>query len=134
MSPSTAPSDDATVATHHEAADKDFARAKLLRRLARREPRAGEDLSAAPRHPENHKSAPQSGRASEPERKSKRKFKKVYCGNNRLDPSLRINGGHLEIGTRAACMRAGFGAALHQHEAQTQIRKNVRIFCYATER
>ena len=40
---------------------------------------------------------------------------KVYCGQNKLDPSLRVNGGTLEVGTRSACFRAGFGGALHQH-------------------
>ena len=40
---------------------------------------------------------------------------KVYCGQNKFDPSLRVNGGTLEVGTRSACFRAGFGGALHQH-------------------
>ena len=40
---------------------------------------------------------------------------KVYCGQNKLDPSLRVNGGTLEVGTRSRCFRAGFGGALHQH-------------------
>ena len=40
---------------------------------------------------------------------------KVYCGQNKLDPSLRVNGGTLEVGARSACFRAGFGGALHQH-------------------
>ena len=40
---------------------------------------------------------------------------KVYCGQNKLDPSLRVNGGTLEVGTRSRCFRSGFGAALHQH-------------------
>lgn len=39
---------------------------------------------------------------------------KVYCGQNRLDPSLRVNGGTLEVGSRSRCFRSGFGAALHQ--------------------
>ena len=39
---------------------------------------------------------------------------RVYCGQNRLDPSLRVNGGALEVGTRSKCFRSGFGAALHQ--------------------
>ena len=40
---------------------------------------------------------------------------KVYCGQNKLDPSLRVNGGTLEVGTRSRCFRAGFGGALLQH-------------------
>ena len=40
---------------------------------------------------------------------------KVYCGQDKLDPSLRVNGGTLEVGTRSRCFRAGFGGALHQH-------------------
>ena len=40
---------------------------------------------------------------------------KVYCGQNKLDPSLRVNGATLEVGTRSRCFRAGFGGALHQH-------------------
>ena len=39
---------------------------------------------------------------------------RVYCGQNKLDPSLRVNGGTLEVGTRSRCFRAGFGGALHQ--------------------
>ena len=38
----------------------------------------------------------------------------VYCGQNRLDPSLRVNNGELEVGTRSKSFRSGFGAALHQ--------------------
>ena len=49
---------------------------------------------------------------SSPPRKAR---SKVYCGQNRLDPSLRVNGGTLEVGTRSGCFRAGFGGALHQH-------------------
>ena len=40
---------------------------------------------------------------------------RVYCGLNRPDPSLRVNKGELEVGTRSKCFRSGFGAALHQH-------------------
>ncbi len=40
---------------------------------------------------------------------------KVYCSSNKLDPSLRMNGGTLEVGTRSQCFRSGFGAALWQH-------------------
>ena len=39
---------------------------------------------------------------------------KVYFGQNRLDPSLRVNGGTLEVGSRSRCFRSGFGAAMHQ--------------------
>ena len=39
---------------------------------------------------------------------------RVYCGQNRLDPSLCVNGGALELGTGSKCFRYGFGAALHQ--------------------
>ncbi len=49
--------------------------------------------------------------ASQP-RKAK---KKVCCGNNRLDPTLKANGGTLDVGSRSACFRSGFGAALYQH-------------------
>ena len=41
--------------------------------------------------------------------------RKVYCGQNKLHPSLRVNGGTLEVGTRSRCVRAGFGGALQQH-------------------
>ena len=40
---------------------------------------------------------------------------KVYCGQNKFDPTLRVNGGTLEVGTRSRCFRAGFGGALRQH-------------------
>ena len=41
--------------------------------------------------------------------------KKVYCGQNRLDPSLIENGGTLEVGARSSCFRSGYGGALYQH-------------------
>ncbi len=39
----------------------------------------------------------------------------MYCSNNKLDPSLRVNGGTLEVGTKSKSFRSGFGAALWQH-------------------
>ena len=39
----------------------------------------------------------------------------MCCGNNKLDPQLKINGGHLEIGDRGTCFQQGFGSALFQH-------------------
>ena len=68
-----------------------------------REPRATPQHQASPRG-----SSTQHGKA--PPRKAR-----VYCGQNKLDPSLRVNGGTLEVGTRSRCFRAGFGGALHQH-------------------
>ncbi len=117
------PSDGTAVAraheSHHEPVGEHHTRARLLRKLARREPLAGQDLPAAPQHPDNHPSPTRTSNGST-ERKTKRKKKKVYCGNNRFDPSLRVNGGTLEVGTRSACMRAGFGAALYQHVPNEQ--------------
>ena len=63
---------------------------------------------AAPQHAANALSAAR--HVTHPPRKGK-----VYCGQNKLDPSLRVNGGTLEVGTRSRCFRAGFGGALHQH-------------------
>ena len=63
---------------------------------------------AVPQHAANALSAPR--HVTHPPRKGK-----VYCGQNKLDPSLRVNGGTLEVGTRSRCFRAGFGGALHQH-------------------
>ena len=48
-------------------------------------------------------------------RATKPRKPKVYCGNNKLDPQLKINGGHLEIGDRGRCFQQGFGSALFQH-------------------
>ena len=56
-----------------------------------------------------------SGRVREPKTAHQPRKGKVYCGQNKLDPSLRVNGGTLEVGTRSRCFRAGFGGALHQH-------------------
>ena len=61
----------------------------------------------APPHPARA-STRMKARSASPHRK------KVYCGNNRLDPSLKANGGSLDVGTRSACFRSGFGAALYQ--------------------
>jgi hypothetical protein len=53
------------------------------------------------------------GRSTQHHKAPPRKAR-VYCGQNKLDPSLRVNGGTLEVGTRSRCFRSGFGAALHQ--------------------
>ena len=41
--------------------------------------------------------------------------KRIYCGNNKLDPRLESNGGALRIGRPSECFRKGFGGALYQH-------------------
>ena len=74
--------------------------------------------------------APQ--RAGDPERRSREKSptkqpprraksssspartSKLWCGNNKLDRKLRINGGDLEIGSPHACFTRGIGGAIHQ--------------------
>ena len=63
-----------------------------------------------PRTAPQHATAPPVDHVTRQPRKGK-----VYCGQNKLDPSLRVNGGTLEVGTRSRCFRAGFGGALHQH-------------------
>ena len=40
--------------------------------------------------------------------------KAVWCGNNKLDKKLRVNGGHLEIGSPHACFMRGVGGGIHQ--------------------
>ena len=45
-------------------------------------------------------------------RRSKHR-RKVYCGNNRLDPQLQENGGPLARGKPSECFRQGFGSALY---------------------
>ena len=40
--------------------------------------------------------------------------KAVFCGNNKLDKKLRVNGGHLEIGSPHACFMRGVGGGIHQ--------------------
>lgn len=42
---------------------------------------------------------------------SSKKKSNLYCGNNRLDPSI-LNGTKI-IGTRNRCLRLGFGAGYH---------------------
>ena len=43
-----------------------------------------------------------------------RTAKAVWCGNNKRDKKLRINGGHLEIGSPHACFTRGVGGGLYQ--------------------
>ena len=73
-----------------------------------REPQAAPQRATAPPVDSSARSAAR--HVTRPLRKGK-----VYCGQNKLDPSLRINGGTLEVGTRSRCFRVGFGGALHQH-------------------
>ena len=73
-----------------------------------REPRATPQHGAPA-----HVDAIERGSSTRRDKSSPRKAR-VYCGQNRLDPSLRVNGGTLEVGTRSRCFRSGFGAALHQ--------------------
>ena len=73
-----------------------------------REPQAAPQRGTAAPVDSNARSAAR--HVTRPPRKGK-----VYCGQNKLDPSLRVNGGTLEVGTRSRCFRAGFGGALHQH-------------------
>ena len=65
------------------------------------------DHSRTPQHVADPKS--RKTRSSSPIRKAK-----VWCGNNKLDKALRINGGHLEIGTPHACVQRGVGGGIHQ--------------------
>lgn len=87
---------------------------KLASRAGRREPPAhvGPTSEAPTNSASRRRSSPQSAqRAASP----KPKRAKVWCGQNKWDPRLRSNGGDLEPGTRAACTRQGFGAALYQN-------------------
>lgn len=43
-----------------------------------------------------------------------RAAKAVWCGNNKLDKRLRVNGGHMEVGSPHACFQRGVGAGIHQ--------------------
>ena len=71
------------------------------------------DHSRTPQHvgdPKSRKRSPTNqARSSSPTRKAK-----VWCGNNKLDKALRINGGHLEIGSPHACFQRGVGGGIHQ--------------------
>ena len=72
------------------------------------------DHSLTPQHggdPKGRKSTNQA-RSSSPIHKAK-----VWCGNNKLDKALRINGGHLEIGSPHACFQRGVGGGIHQEIA-----------------
>ena len=44
---------------------------------------------------------------------SKKHNKKIYCGNNRLDP--RLASGELRVGRPSECFKKGFGGGFHQH-------------------
>ena len=79
------------------------------RRSKSRRPR---EPQAAPQREAVDSGARSAHHVTYPPRKAR---SKVYCGQNKLDPSLRVNGGTLEVGTRSSCFRAGFGGALHQH-------------------
>ena len=83
---------------------------KLARRAGRLEPaaRVGHAAEATTTSRRDSQSA-KHGDSPKPRRA------KVWCGQNKWDPRMRANGGDLEPGTRAACMRQGFGAALYQH-------------------
>ena len=74
------------------------------------------DHSRTPQHvgdPKSRKRSPTNqARSSSPIRKAK-----VWCGNNKLDKALRINGGHLEIGSPHACFQRGVGGGIHQEIA-----------------
>ena len=54
------------------------------------------------------KKSPRKARSSSNARKA------VWCGNNKLDKKLRVNGGHLEVGSPHACFMRGVGGGIHQ--------------------
>ena len=69
---------------------------------ARTPPRAlGQSKDAA-------KKSPRKARSSSTARKA------VWCGNNKKDKKLRINGGHMEIGSPHSCFTRGVGGGIHQ--------------------
>ena len=128
----------ATKAQHDDTIDTQQARGNIKhldRKLRRLEPPARGDGSSARTHtqseqhdstfaldheertrtqhvgdPKTRKRSPtKQARSSSPTRKAK-----VWCGNNKKDKALRINGGHLEIGSPHACFTRGVGGAIHQ--------------------
>ena len=86
---------------------------KLRTRAAKREPHA--QAASPTKAPSTSGLRRSSSRESTAHRATKPRKPKVYCGNNKLDPQLKINGGHLEIGDRGKCFQQGFGSALFQH-------------------
>ena len=102
----------------HEAA-KQVAKSPRAREPQARvtfEPGARARRAEPPRAERARQSTPGSHlRPPSPQRKPRKP--KVYCGNNRYDPQLKVNGGKLEIGSRARCFQQGFGSALFQHVA-----------------
>ena len=73
----------------------------------------GERTRTPTQHVGDAKSRGRSGtnraRSSSPTRKAK-----VWCGNNKLDKRLRVNGRHTEVGSPHACFQRGVGAGFHQ--------------------
>ena len=86
---------------------------KLRTRAAKREPHA--QAASPTKAPSTSGLRRSSSRESTAHRATKPRKPKVYCGNNKLDPQLKINGGHLAIGDRGKCFQQGFGSALFQH-------------------
>ena len=86
---------------------------KLRTRAAKREPHA--QAASPTKAPSTSGLRRSSSRESTARRATKPRKTKVYCGNNKLDPQLKINGGHLAIGDRGKCFQQGFGSALFQH-------------------
>ena len=92
------------------------ARSGALSTSATKAGRRAREPQASPAPAEDHpKGWPKGGarHATHPPRQPRKG--KVYCGQNKLDPSLSVNGGTLEVGTKSRCFRSGFGVALHQH-------------------
>ena len=86
------------------------ARARLEKKLKRLEPPARSMSHAEMDQAEEHhaKKSPRIARWSSNARKA------VWCGKNKLDKRLRVNGGHMEVGSPHACFQRGVGAGIHQ--------------------
>ena len=65
-------------------------------------------LHALGQSKEAAKKSPRIARSSSNARKA------VWCGNNKLDKRLKVNGGHMEVGSPHACFQRGVGAGIHQ--------------------
>ena len=79
---------------------------KLRTRAAKREPHA--QAASPTKAPSTSGLRRSSSRESTAHRATKPRKPKVYCGNNKLDPQLKINGGHLEIGGQRQMFSARF--------------------------
>ena len=93
----------------HDTVAQDHGERTRIMRTLHAPQRAG-DLERRSREKSPTKHPPRRAKSSS----SPARTGKLWCGNNKLDRKLRINGGDLEIGSPHACFTRGIGGAIHQ--------------------